>query len=199
MLVSDPLTAPTVAGASGASQFLVVASLTAVFFVPLFFYIGGVLNLYRRDGQATSIVSAGFWRNTLFCWLLTMCAVGVPLAAYLLAHARGVISGDALTPLLLNIRFTFFLASLALLTAVLSVEASRLMPRRALTVSATVASLLLVLFPVIFSRGVVGLDSKTLIVNLARWTTADACVPTLILLAAVICGYIFARKIARRL
>jgi hypothetical protein len=106
-----------------------------------------------------------FWSRVLSCWLLSAVCVSLLYLFYILYLALGLISRDALTPVLLGFPYILLLLSLSIFSSACSVALAFNISPQLLPTIVTVISAIVVVVPLIFSSRVAGIDGQEALAN----------------------------------
>lgn len=181
---------------SPAAQLFNSLSLTTPFFLPLMVYLYGIQG-EKRYGSFVLYRILPIELKHLFigrvvaCWLLGMIPFLVSGGAFLALLAIGKIQPDVLTPAILDFRFVLLVATVTLFTSTLAVGIGLNISPQMLPAVVMLLGSLLVLFPFIFSRRILGIDSQVILVELGRTVSTRLRLSALLVVLSLILGSLF--------
>lgn len=148
-----------------------------LFLTPLLMPFVGYMSLIQSERQGNSFrflralpirPQTLFWVRIICCWVLTL----IPALSYYLVlgfmQALDLLAQDKFLPVLLSTRFCLLIVTLAWLVSTISVGLGMNVNPQFLPFTVTVIGSALVLFPFVFSRLIIGIDSQVILVKLAR-------------------------------
>lgn len=179
---------------STASQMFCMFSLMTTVMVPLLAFMFQIQNektygsfaIYRTLPVGCHTL---FWSKALSCSILTAICLLQLYLFYLIYLAFGLLSRDALTPVLLGVSYICFISSLSIFSSVSLIALAFNISPQLLPAVVTALSVFIVVFPVIFSRGAAGFDGQEAIVGFfARYGFLGGIALVLLLLSICVGG-----------
>ena len=168
---------PMVIGLSAGSGFLITMSIAHAVLFPAVVYLG----MIQREKSKGSFLllralpidpAVLMWSRVICSSLLSLIPTGAGFVVFALARMWDSGDSDLATPFIIGIHFPLIVLLLTAFVSTLAVGWGLLLSGQQLTLGATIMALVVVMFPLFFSRRVLGVDSRELLFHFARgWTS----------------------------
>lgn len=160
-------------GLGSVEQIFIPLAITNSFLLPFGFYMN-IIQGERRTGSFVLYrilpIDLGtlFWSRVLSCWLLCLILILIPYLLFVFIRLFVGPDSYSFATDLLGIRFLLFLIILNWFTSTLAVGLALNINPGMLPLVVTAVTVCIVIFPIVLSKSVAGIDSRHILIRLAQ-------------------------------